>query len=300
MAVVCRHYGRVAAGLLRPRRRLGAVPILTTASVLHHPLGVVAVIAPWNYPLTLAISDALPALVAGNAVVLKPDTQTALTSLLAAELLAEVGLPDGLLQIVVGDGPVVGPALIERADCVTRAGAPACRRRPSARPERAHRRPRPPGHRPAVLRADGAERRDAGNGRLRRGDVRPGRQRVPVRGDEQAVRSANASAYGLNASVWTRDPARGVRVARRIEAGTVNVNDGYAAAWASVGAPMGGWKASGLGRRHGADGLLRYTEAQTVAVQRVVGFAAPPGIDAERWAGTLTAVLRAMKSLRLP
>ena len=114
------------------------------------------------------------------------------------------------------------------------------------------------------------------------------------------MRSANASAYGLNASVWTRDPARGVRVARRIEAGTVNVNDGYAAAWASVGAPMGGWKASGLGRRHGADGLLRYTEAQTVAVQRVVGFAAPPGIDAERWAGTLTAVLRAMKSLRLP
>src|SRR5919107_2808613 len=75
VAVVARHYARRAASYLRPRRRAGAIPLLTQPVELRHPKGVVGVIAPWNYPLALAISDALPALVAGNGVVLKPDTQ---------------------------------------------------------------------------------------------------------------------------------------------------------------------------------------------------------------------------------
>ena len=71
---------------------------------------------------------------------------------------------------------------------------------------------------------------------------------------DEVVARANDSDYGLNFSLWTRDTARGRALATRLRAGTVNVNEGYAAAWASVDAPMGGMKASGLGRRHGADG----------------------------------------------
>ena len=67
--------------------------------MLRHPVGVVGIIAPWNFPLTLTLGDVLPALVAGNAVILRPDPQTALTSLWAAELLEVAGLPDGLLQV---------------------------------------------------------------------------------------------------------------------------------------------------------------------------------------------------------
>ena len=82
----------------------------------HHPKGVIGVISPWNYPLTLGISDALPALVAGNAVIAKPDGQTPYTALWAAELLEEAGLPPGVLQVVTGSGPELGEPLIEHCD----------------------------------------------------------------------------------------------------------------------------------------------------------------------------------------
>src|SRR5690606_2730166 len=68
--------------------------------------------------------------------------------------------------------------------------------------------------------------------------------------------------------VWTRDVARGRRIAARVEAGKVNVNDGNSSAGGSVGAPMGGFKASGLGRRPGREGVEALTEAQTISVQR--------------------------------
>src|SRR5215213_3846135 len=84
---------------------------------------VVGVIAPWNYPLTLAISDALPALVAGNGVVLKPDTQTAVTALRVLELLTSVGVAEGLVQVVLGDGAVVGSALVDAVDYVSFTGS---------------------------------------------------------------------------------------------------------------------------------------------------------------------------------
>jgi succinate-semialdehyde dehydrogenase/glutarate-semialdehyde dehydrogenase len=84
-------------------------------------------------------------------------------------------------------------------------------------------------------------------------------------------------------------------MAVRIQAGTVNVNEAYGATWGSTGAPMGGMKASGLGRRHGAEGLMKYTESQTVSVQRLIGLGAQFGRSDEQWAGHLTTVVRAMK-----
>ncbi len=84
---------------------------------------------------------------------------------------------------------------------------------------------------------------------------------------DEMVARANDTAYGLNASVWTRDVRAAREIAGCIQAGTVNINEAYAATWASM-SPMGGFKDSGLGRRHGAAGLLKYTEAQTVAAQR--------------------------------
>jgi succinate-semialdehyde dehydrogenase/glutarate-semialdehyde dehydrogenase len=108
------------------------------------------------------------------------------------------------------------------------------------------------------------------------------------RDDDEAVAQANASRYGLNASVWTRDLRRGRRIAARLEAGTVNVNEAYAAAWASVDAPMGGFKESGLGRRHGREGIWKYTETQTVAAQRLLPVGRIPGLSGERAAAVLT------------
>src|SRR3954453_680585 len=104
VAIVPRYYANTAERHLKTRRRRGALPVVTAAWEHHHPLGVVAVIAPWNYPLTLSISDAVPALAAGNGVVLKPDTQTPFSALWGTVLLEEAGLPAGLMQIVTGSG----------------------------------------------------------------------------------------------------------------------------------------------------------------------------------------------------
>src|ERR671932_649414 len=81
VAVNARWYARRGPSLLADVRHPGLVPGLTRVTEVRQPKGVVGVIAPWNYPFTLAVSDALPALLAGNAVVLKPDTRTALTAL---------------------------------------------------------------------------------------------------------------------------------------------------------------------------------------------------------------------------
>jgi succinate-semialdehyde dehydrogenase/glutarate-semialdehyde dehydrogenase len=94
--------------------------------------------------------------------------------------------------------------------------------------------------------------------------------------------------------VWST-AAHGAAVATRLRAGTVNVNDGYAAAWASHDAPMGGMKDSGVGRRHGREGILKYTEPQTVAVQRLLPMGRVPGLGHRRAAGVLNAGLRLLR-----
>ncbi|WP_256461149.1 aldehyde dehydrogenase family protein [Blastococcus sp. PRF04-17] len=118
-----------------------------------------------------------------------------------------------------------------------------------------------------------------------------------VRDVDEAVERANDTCYGLNASIWSTS-AHGAEVATRIQAGTVNVNEGYAAAWASHDAPMGGMKDSGVGRRHGREGIVKYCETQTVAVQRVLPVGPLPGLPLERYATVMTAGLKVLRRAR--
>ncbi len=405
-ALNARFYGIAGPKLLASRRVQGVFPVLTQTTIHHHPKGVVGIISPWNYPISMAITDALPALLAGNGVVLRPDLQTTVTALRVVDLLVEAGLPDGLLNVVIGDGQVVGPWVIERADYIMFTGSTRVGREIAARAgERLVGCSLELGGKNAVvIRADAdlekaaeiTERASFGNaGQLCIGterilvhesvadeftallvarvealklkasvgwgagmgslvsarqlanvsaqvdqavaagaEVLTGGRALPevgpfyyaptlLRGvtpemtlcreetfgpvasiytfstDDEAVATANDSKYGLNAAVITRDLAVGRALAARIQAGTVNVNEAYGAAWASISAPMGGMKASGLGRRHGVEGLLKYTESQTVAVQKGIGFGAPFGRTDEQWAGLMTAAFSSLKALRI-
>ena len=114
---------------------------------------------------------------------------------------------------------------------------------------------------------------------------------------EDAVALANDSEYGLNAAVWTGDIPLGEALAARLRCGTVNVNEAYAATWASVDSPMGGMKGSGMGRRHGIEGIMKYTESQTVATQRLLPVAPPPGLDVGWYARIMTAALTLLRRI---
>jgi len=91
--------------------------------VRYAPIGVVGVIGPWNYPLTNSFGDCIPALAAGNAVVLKPATLTPMTSMVMAEGLRECGIPENVFQVAVGEGSKIGNALIDAADFVMFTGS---------------------------------------------------------------------------------------------------------------------------------------------------------------------------------
>ncbi|MFF0548158.1 succinic semialdehyde dehydrogenase [Streptomyces sp. NPDC004311] len=406
VAVSARHYGRKAPSYLRPKGHTGAMPTLTKVTELRQPRGVVGQIAPWNYPLELSVGDALPAFVAGNALVMKPDTETALTALWARDLLIEAGLPAEVFQIVLGEGPVVGPEVVRHADyvsftgstrtgrevaqgaaarlvgvslelggknamlvlhdadvekaaagavraCFSSAGqlcisierlyvhasiADAFVERFAARTramrlgaslsygadmgslvgerqlETVQRHVDEAVAKGATLVAGGTARPDIGplfyEPTILDGVEAPmavcGEETFgPVvsiyrfTDEEQAIAEANATAYGLNSSVWTKDARRGHSVAARLRTGTVNINEGYAPAYGSAQAPMGGMKDSGLGRRHGSEGILKYTEAQTVAHQRLVPMAPSLGMDDEKYAAFMTRSLKVMKALRL-
>ncbi|MDT3438784.1 succinic semialdehyde dehydrogenase [Pseudofrankia sp. BMG5.37] len=405
VAACAQHFSRRAPGLLAPHRRSGAFPVLTRAVESRRPKGVVCVITPWNYPLALS-DDVLPALVAGNAVVQKPDTQTALSALWLRELAIEAGLPSELWQVVLGGRDAIGDPLVDGANFIAFTGSTTAGRTIAARAgqrligcslELG-------GKNPMVVLADadvdkaarGAVRACFNNAgqlcvsieriyvdrsvhdafvrafagevnRLRLGatldyttdmgsltyqrqldavrahiddavsrgatvlaggkprpdlgplfheptvltDVTPDMALYrdetfgpvvaiyPVDGDDAAVAAANDTEYGLNASVWSRDAGRARAVAARIDAGTVNINEGYASAYGSQGAPMGGMKASGLGRRHGDEGLLKLTEPQTVASQHLLGFDPPRFLGPDRYATVLTHSLTVLKRLRI-
>jgi acyl-CoA reductase-like NAD-dependent aldehyde dehydrogenase len=401
-AVVALHYASHAARYLRPRRHRGALPLLTVAWELRHPVGVVGVIAPWNFPLILSITDVVAALMAGNAAVLVPDVQSSFTALWAAELLHHAGLPRDVFLVVTGEGRELGPALVDRVDFVmftgsTRTGKlvarQAAERLVGASLELGGKNPMVVLEDASLERAvDGAVRgafvgagqvcvsteriyvhaslydrfavrlaeraralrlgaaldysadmgsltterqlatteahvRDAlekGAMLLAGGHRRPDLGALffeptvlagvtpamtlhaeetfgpvvalyPFESVDEAIARANATRYGLNASVWSRSTRRARAVARRLHAGTVNVNEAYAATWGSTASPIGGMKESGLGRRHGADGILKYTEAQTVAVQRGLPIAPPAFLPVDRYARVMTALVKVMR-----
>jgi succinate-semialdehyde dehydrogenase/glutarate-semialdehyde dehydrogenase len=117
-----------------------------------------------------------------------------------------------------------------------------------------------------------------------------------VESNDEALVRANDTEYGLNTSVWSR--RRGTTVARSIRSGSVTINEGFSASFASHDAPMGGMKKSGVGRRHGSAGLLKYTDAQTVATQRIWGIAPLPGQSNEGFARLMTSAIGWLAKIR--
>jgi len=352
-----------AHAVLNPERVPHGNLIMKTKSarLVREPYGVIGIISPWNYPFATPATEGLAALVAGNAVVVKPSEFTPLVALELARLLHEAGVPRDIFQVVVGDGSA-GAALVEAPiDKVVFTGSVRTGKRVA---ETAARKLLPVllelGGKDPMLVLDDADLdvatsaalwgafMNAGQtclsvercyvhrslyekflaavvektGKLRVGngidpetDMGPmiheqmlrvveahvadarargarllcGGRRLPELGpnfyaptvladvthemlimreetfgpvlpvmsfatDDEAVRLANDSEFGLAASVWTSDRRRGEALARRIEAGTVMVNDVISCYGISE-APHGGVKSSGLGRAHGRLGL---------------------------------------------
>ncbi|MGN6696008.1 MAG: aldehyde dehydrogenase family protein, partial [Aquihabitans sp.] len=120
----------------------------------------------------------------------------------------------------------------------------------------------------------------------------------PYTNVDDAIEAVNDTEYGLNSSVYCGDTTKGRKIGERLMSGTVNINDGYSSGWATLDAPMGGMKASGVGRRHGKEGLLKYTESQTVAVRSALAEKLQtPGTDGEGYAKRFTALLKVAKHL---
>lgn len=397
----CAYHGAAALATGRPP---GFVPLLTGVEVNHPPVGVVGIIAPWNYPLTMAITDAIPALLAGNAVVVKPAEETPLTALWAAELLYAAGLPRDLLHMIPGDGPTLGPTLVANSDYLHFTGSTEVGRLVAQQcAERLIGCSLELGGKNPLIILDDANLDKAVAGAIRdcfssAGQLCIATERIYVHAslfddfmarfkykieamkvaagfgwdtdmgslaseeqldkvtdhvddakakganvvvgghplphlgpffyaptvltgvtpamtlfdeetfgpvvslysfsaDNEAVELANSTAYGLSASVWSADIARARNVARRLECGAVNVNETYVAAWGSTAAPMGGFKQSGLGRRHGPEGILKYTEAQTIATQHLLPIAPIAGMAVEAFAGAVLAGLKILRRL---
>jgi succinate-semialdehyde dehydrogenase/glutarate-semialdehyde dehydrogenase len=400
-----RYYIKTGPGLVERKRRRVSVPGTTVTYEYRHPHGVVGSITPWNFPFTLAISDIIPALLAGNAVVGKPDEKTPFAMLYGASLLAEAGLPRDVLQVVTGHGEEVGPTLVDEVDFVAFTGSTDVGRRVATRAAArlVGSSMELGGKNAALVLADadlkkaipGISRATYANGGqlcismeriyvdeairqefterfvdhtrnlvmttdfdfssdlssmidkdhldnvhshvedailkgatlLEGGKPRPDvgplfyaptiltdiTEDMLICRDEtfgpvvsiygfdrlaDAIAAANDSHLGLNFSVWTRDAERALDIATRLEAGTVGINDGYAATWSSYDAPMGGMKLSGTGRRHGSEGLLKYTESQTVSVQKVGPVFAPiRGLDYPSYQTILGLFLKLVKRL---
>jgi acyl-CoA reductase-like NAD-dependent aldehyde dehydrogenase len=348
--------------------------------VRYKPLGLIGVIGPWNYPLTNSFGDCIPAMAAGNSVVLKPSEVTPLTSLLMGEMLRECGIPEGVYQVATGLGDT-GAALVDEVDMIMFTGSTATGKKIAAKAaetltpmslelggkdplivlsdadvERAANTavyagmmnggqtcisiervfveepvydefigkvqekvqalrqgvPGGPGsvdigamtfpkqmdivqrHVDDAI-AHGARAITGGHRREGAGDFfeptvlvdvtpemecmtdetfGPTLPVVKVRDQEEAIRLANQGPYGLSASVFSKDIARGEAVARRLDTGAVCVNDALVN-YAALEMPMGGAKESGVGSRHGAGGIRKYTQTQSMLVSRLHGHKDP-------------------------
>lgn len=400
------HYIRRAPSVLKDRKHAGPVPVLSHSTEVRRPKGVVAIIAPWNFPFATGISDTIPALIAGNGVVVKPDNKTALSPLFGVRLLEQAGMPKGLVQVICGEGPDVGGPMLENADYVMFTGSTAtgriigelagkhligaCLELGGKNPmlvledanvdEAVHaalfggfgnsgqicmhierlyvhdsiydefrdkfvaategmkigasydfgpdigslvsvdHRDRVATHvedakaKGATVLTGGQARPDLGPAfyepTILEGvtkDMLAGSTETfgPVVGlyrfrtEDEAIALANDTEYGLNASVWSTDTKRALAVARRIDSGNVNVNDILATAYASKGSPSGGLKQSGVGARNGDQGLLKYTDAQNIALLKKQVMEPRPGQTYEAYAKQTQMSLKLMRKTRL-
>jgi betaine-aldehyde dehydrogenase len=350
-----------------PERVLGqTIPVAGGVNMtFREPLGVVGLIVPWNFPLTIASWKVAPALAAGNTVVLKPAELTPLTAIEFERIALAAGLPEGVVNVVAGPGSVCGRRLVEHPDVAKiaftgstevgrgiAAGAAETIKRvtlelggksanvvfadadleaaaaaaPMATFGNAGQdccaRSRILVERPAFDRF--MEAMEAVVDAMRVGDpldestemgplISAGQREqvasyvpadapvaikgsvpdgpgfwypptvlapvansdraaaeeifgpvavvIPFSGEEEAVRLANETIYGLSGSVWTRNGARGLRVARQIETGVLSINSNTSV---RVTTPFGGMKQSGVGRELGPNALDHYTEVKNV------------------------------------
>ncbi|MGB7337576.1 MAG: succinic semialdehyde dehydrogenase, partial [Phototrophicaceae bacterium] len=113
-----------AASILKPEGRKSIFPVIQQAKVFHKPHGVVGIISPWNYPFAIPFMDMIPALIAGNTVVLKPSEITPLIAAWGVDLMHEAGIPRDVVQVVQGDGRT-GSALVNTVDYIQFTGSTA-------------------------------------------------------------------------------------------------------------------------------------------------------------------------------
>ena len=335
------------------------------AMTFREPLGVVALITPWNFPLTIASWKLAPCLAAGNTVVLKPAELTPLTALEFERIALDAGLPEGAVNVVAGPGSTCGARLVEHPDVakVAFTGSTEVGRTIAAGAAKTIKRVTLElgGMSPNLVLADADLQAAAeaapwavfGNAgqdccarsrilvqesaldefmaalggvveRIRVGDPldeatqmgplisaqhrttvasyvpdgapvaargtapdgpgfwfpptvlapvdpadRAARDEIfgpvacviPFRDEAEAVALANDTIYGLSASIWTRDGARALRVARAVEAGVLSINSNTSV---RVSTPFGGFKQSGVGRELGPHALDHYTEVKSV------------------------------------
>jgi acyl-CoA reductase-like NAD-dependent aldehyde dehydrogenase len=371
------YFARQTANLLSPRRiSVGQYWTMGRSSYeIYKPIGVVGIISPWNFPWATPLDEVVMALMAGNAAVLKPSELTPLTGLKIKEVLARAGLPEGVFEVVTGDGstgaalvgagvnkilftgsvstgrrvaeaaakyliPVVlelggkdpmivlDDAHVENAARAAVFGAFANCGQSCSSVERCYvhesiaelfiahvvketkrlhqaagtektadvgsmsserqlriverhvnqaldhgaialtggerlRDVAAPFYPPTVL-TNVTQKMDV----MREETFGPVLPIMTFKTDEEAVRLANDSQFGLTASVWTNDISRGKRLAERIDAGTVMVNEVFYTHGIAQ-TPWGGVKQSGLGRTHGRAGLLELVHAQHIHVNRL-------------------------------
>jgi acyl-CoA reductase-like NAD-dependent aldehyde dehydrogenase len=350
-----------------PERTLGdTIPVSGgVAMTFREPVGVVALITPWNFPLTIAAWKLAPALAAGNTVVLKPAELTPLTALQFERIALEAGIPEGVVNVVVGPGSTAGARLVEHPDvakvaftgstevgrsiaaaaaqtikrvtlelggksanivfsdsdiaAAAAAAAPAvfgnagqdCCARSRILVERpaldafmdaleehveAIRVGDPldeatemgplisagqreavasfvPDDAPVAIRGSAPDGPgywfpptvlcpvDPDDRAVREEIFGPVAVVVPFRTEAEAVALANDTIYGLSGSIWTRDGAKALRVARAVDTGVLSINSNTSV---RVSTPFGGFKQSGYGRELGPHALDAYTELKTV------------------------------------